>query len=191
MKSAISVFFAALFLVAPGLAGAASYFEVDASHSTVIFKVKHLGVSYAYGRFNEMRGKVTFDQKSPPKSSIEFEIPAASVDTANDKRDQHLKSPDFFNAKQFPVIKFSSGKIKSIGKNKYRVSGKLTLNGVSKDISMEVEHTGSAKDPWGGYRAGFHSEFKIKRSDFGMNFMPGGIGDDVQLMVSIEAIKKS
>ena len=169
---------------------AADTYVVDPIHSPLIFKIKHLGVSNFYGRFNEVTGTFTVDEKNPAASSVEINIKTESVDTNNPERNTHLKSPDFFNAKEFPVITFKSKKIKETAKDNYEVTGDLTLHGVTKPLAVKLTRIGTGKDPWGGFRMGFESTFTIKRSDFDMKFMADLVGDEVQLMLSIEGVKK-
>ena len=113
-----------------------------------------------------------------------------SIDTHNAKRDQHLKSPDFFNAKQFPAITFKSKQVKKSSKDTYEVTGDLTIHGVTRPVTVKVTNTGSGKDPMGANRIGFETIFTIKRSDFGMKFMLGPVSDEIRLIVSIEGIRQ-
>jgi polyisoprenoid-binding protein YceI len=166
---------------------AADNYSIDGAHSFVMFRVNHLGIGESYGRFNEISG--TFDVDGGTPTSLSFQINAQSVDTADEDRDKHLKSPDFFNTKQFPVIKFESKSIKKHGDH-FEVAGDLAMLGVTKPFSFDVSHTGEGKDPWGNFRTGWHSEFTVKRSDYGMKFMLEGLSDEVAVVVSIEGIKK-
>ena len=167
----------------------AGNYKIDAEHSQVLFRVKHLGVSYNYGRFNDVSGSYSFDPDDPSSYSFEVTIKTDSVDTHSERRDQHLKSPDFFNSKQFPVIRFKSKSVKIKGEG-LEATGELTLHGVKKDVTVGIEHVGSGDDPWGNYRSGFVTTFAVKRSDFDMNFMMGALGDEVTLMVNIEGIRE-
>ena len=167
----------------------AEAYEMDPVHSTVIFKIKHLGVSYFYGRFNGPTGSFTFDPETGSAGSIEIVLETAKIDTGNGRRDGHLKSADFFNAKQFPKVTFKSTDVRKVG-DKLQVRGELTMHGVSKPLSLELEHVGCGQDPWGGYRCGFDAMFTVSRSDFGINYMPGGLGDEVTVMVGLEGIRK-
>lgn len=175
--------------IAGSLAHAADTFKVDPVHAFVAFRIKHLDVSYSYGRFNNPTGTVTWDSADPTKSSINIEVKTDSVDTDNEKRDAHLKGPDFFDAKQFPTISFKSTAIKAAGENKFEVTGDLTLHGVTKSITINLDKTGE-KQTQMGYRAGWETMFKIKRSDYGMTNMVGPVGDEVDLVVSIEGVKQ-
>ena len=171
------------------LADAADAYEIDTAHSMIIFRAKHNKVSYNYGRFNEFSGELAMDETDVSKSTVEFEVKAASVDTGNEKRDQHLRSSDFFSAKQFPVITFKSTKVsaKEGEEDVLEVTGDLELHGVKKSITVDVTITGRAQGRQGESLIGFESIFTIKRSKFGMTYGMGGISDDVQLTVSIEA----
>ncbi|RKU14114.1 polyisoprenoid-binding protein [Candidatus Poribacteria bacterium] len=171
---------------------AAKAYQIDAVHSSVLFRAKHLGVSYNYGRFNEFSGSIMMDETDVPKSKVEFEVKTASVDTANEKRDQHLRSPDFFNAKQFPVITFKSTKVsaKAGQENMLEVTGDFALHGVKKSITVDVEITGKGKHPQDGELIGFETTFGIKRSEYGMTYGMQGVSDDIRITVSIEAAHK-
>ena len=163
-------------------------YEIDPAHTSVTFSVNHLGISTLVGRFNNVEGDIVLETKGD--SSIEVSIETASVDTNHEKRDEHLRGPDFFNAKQYPVMKFSASKIDFSGDKSERIKGKLSLHGKTKPVMLTVEPIGAGDDPWGGYRAGYKATTVIKRSDFGMDFMPGGIGDDISVTLNIEAIKQ-
>ena len=178
-----------LVLGTPALAQAAERYDIDADHSTVVFSCKHAGASYTKGLFRKVSGSFTFDETNPGKSAIEITIPSASIYTNHKKRDQHLQSPDFLNAKQYPTISFKSTSIKKAGKG-YQVSGKLSLHGVTKNVTVAMAHVGAGKGPYGKFRRGFEGSFTIKRSDYGMTKMIGPVGDDVELTVSIEGIRK-
>ncbi|MDE0634615.1 MAG: YceI family protein [Candidatus Poribacteria bacterium] len=170
----------------------AKTYQIDAVHSSVLFRAKHLGVSYNYGRFNEFSGSITMDETDVSKSKVEFEVKTASVDTANKKRDQHLRSPDFFNAKQFPVITFKSTKVsaKAGQENMLEVTGDFALHGVKKSITVDVEITGKTNSPQVGEAIGFLTTFDIKRSEYGINFGMESVNDEIQITVSIEAAHK-
>ena len=166
----------------------ASLYEVDTAHSMILFRAKHNNVTYNYGRFNEFTGKIITDEFAS-MGTVEFEVKAASVDTGNEKRDQHLRSSDFFSAKQFPVITFKSTEVKAKeGKEDVlEVTGDLELHGVKKSITVDVEITGRATGRNGASLIGFESIFTIKRSEFGMTYGIGPISDEIRLIVSIEA----
>lgn len=172
------------------LADAADTYEVDASHSMIIFRAKHMGVSYNYGRFNEFSGNLAVDETDAANSMIELEVKAASVDTGDEKRDQHLRSPDFFDAKQFPVITFKSTEVKKVDEDTLEVTGDLKLHGVKKSVTVEVAITGKGKNQQGTALIGFETTFTIKRSEFGMDYGIGAVSDDIRITVSVEGMKK-
>jgi len=172
-----------------GMAVHADTFKIDPVHSSVVFSVMHLGVTDFYGRFNDLSGTVVFDKADPSKSSVEISVPVESVDTKNAKRDQHLKSPDFFNAKQFPMMIFRSKKVEASG-DTYNVTGELTLHGVTKPLTLEIKKDSEAKGMEGEIRGGGETHFTVKRSDYGMNFMQGPLGDEVKVVLSLEGVKQ-
>lgn len=168
---------------------AADAYTLDPDHCFVVFRIKHLGVSYTYGRFNGISGTVALDDQNPEKSSLAVEIKADSVDTHNEKRDKHLKSPDFFNVSEFPIIAFKSTSVKKSG-DEYEVTGDLTLHGVTKSVTIPFERTGSGQGMKGEERAGGEAELTVKRSDYGMTYMLDKVGDEVLLKVSLEGIRQ-
>lgn len=179
-----NVLLLALLTTFTGLATAANY-AVDGSHTFALFKVAHLGVGDTYGQFRKIEGQ--FDLEA---GKFEFTIRTASLDSNDEKRDEHLKGPDFFNIKQFPVITFKSSAVKPAGKDSYEVKGNLMIHGKSQEVTITVRKTGEGKDPWGNYRQGIAADFAIKRSAFGMNYMADLIGDEVKIMFASEGIKK-
>jgi polyisoprenoid-binding protein YceI len=176
-----------LFSAAPALAGEA--YQIDPVHSSLLFGIGHLHVSKFWARFKNATGTLDFDQADPTKGSINFEIKADSIDTGDQKRDDHVKGPDFLNCKQFPTITFTSKSIKKTGDEEFAVTGDLTMHGVKKEVTLPVKHTGSGKDPMGNFRQGFETKLQIKRSDYGMGFMPDMLSDEIDVMMSIEAVK--
>ena len=167
----------------------ADTFKIDPVHSSVLFSIKHLGVTDFYALFTDISGMVTFDKADPAKSSVELSIPVESIDSRNAKRDQHLKSPDFFNAKQFPTLSFKSKKVEASG-DTYRISGDFALHGVTKPITIEFKKGAEAKGMEGELRTGGEARLTIKRSDYGMSFMQGALGDEVNIIVSLEGVKQ-
>ena len=196
MKSYIRItlfFLLALFMAsgpAPGgTALAADTYTVDSVHSFIVFRIKHLGVGYAYGRINSPTGSYQFDPASPQSAMFDIQVDAAAVDTHNEKRDKHIRSSDFFDVAKHPRISFKSTAVRKLQDGVYEITGNLTFRSVTKPITVTANHTGSAKDPWGKYRSGFETQFTIKRSEFGMDFMMGGLSDEVNLTVSVEGIR--
>jgi len=179
------------FLSRPALAlalglGALSAADIDGVHSTALFTINHLGASNFIGRFDDVKGTIEFDAADVAKDKVTITIATDSVDTNFTKRDQHLKSPDFFDAKQFPTIEFVSDSFKKTGEKEYEVAGNLTLHGVTKPITVKVINTGEGKDPSGADHVGFHTEFTVKRTDYGMDKMVGLVGDEVKVELSTE-----
>jgi polyisoprenoid-binding protein YceI len=169
---------------------AADDYKVDPVHSTVLFRIHHANVGQYWGRFNDPSGTFTLDEADLSKSSFNIEIKVDKVDTHNPQRDGHLKSPDFFNEKQFPTITFKSTAVrKGDAANMLMVTGDLTLHGVTKSVTIPVELTGKGEFPKGVARAGVEAAFTIKRTDFEMKNMVGMVGDDVRLVVSLEGTK--
>jgi polyisoprenoid-binding protein YceI len=170
-------------------------YEIDPVHSSVSFKVRHL-ISKVDGRFREFSGRVVGDPSAKTGASVELTIQAASVDTANEDRDKHLRGADFFEVEKYPEITFRSTKIVPKGGDRYEAIGTFTMHGVSKTITVPVALTGIAKDPWGNERAGFSITTTLNRKDYGINFNKaldaGGmlLGDEVEISIDLEAIKK-
>lgn len=168
----------------------AGNYNVDPMHSTTGFKVKHMMISNVTGKFDKFNGTFEYDEKKNSLTALSGTIEVASVNTGIAKRDGHLKSADFFDVAKYPKMTFKVTKIKGD-----YVYGDLTLKGVTKNIKLELENGGTAKDPWGNFRAGFALEGKISRADFGLTYNStletGGvlIGDTVKLHVEIEGIK--
>ncbi len=170
----------------------AEVYSIDPGHSEVGFTVRHL-VSNVRGRFNDFAGKINMDKKNLAASSVDFHIKATSIDTAVPDRDKHLRSADFFDVDKYPEISFKSDSIKATGKDKYAVTGTLTLHGVSKKVTLPVSFLGQAKDPSGGTRAGFETTTTLNRKDYGIVWNKavdnGGVllGEDVKVDINIEA----
>jgi polyisoprenoid-binding protein YceI len=172
------------------LVKAADSYQADTTHSSVVFRVKHMNTGYAWGRFNDITGSFVLDDQDPTQSQFEFQVEAASIDTGQAKRDQHLKSPDFFNAVQFPMIAFKSKAVASAGPSTFEVTGDLTLHGVTRPLTLKVVRTGAGKGPTGKPIAGIETNFAIRRSGFQMTKMVGPVGDDVWINVSVEGVKQ-
>lgn len=182
--------------VAAGEASLASY-KVDTVHSTVLFGIRHAGVSNFYGVFKEFSGTFTFDPASPESGEFGFEVQTASVDTRNSSRDDHLRNADFFNARQFPTITFKSTGLEHKEGDLYTLKGDLTMQGETLPITAELEWIGTGTNQRGQSTAGFEARFAIQRSDFGMTkyLAPdgsdsGGLGNTVRLTVAVEAVEE-
>lgn len=180
----------ALVLLSTTATAHAETYKVDPVHSFMLFHVRHFDAGNVYGRFNNPTGTVTYDAADPSKSSFDVQVQAANIDTGNEKRDQHLKSPDFFNVEQFPTLSFKSTKVAKGEGDTLKVTGDLTIHGVTKSITVDATKLGEGKNPRGTELIGFETKFTIKRSDYDMNFMPGAIGDEVHITVALEAAKQ-
>jgi polyisoprenoid-binding protein YceI len=181
----------------PSLAQAsATHYEIDSTHSAVQFKVRHL-VSHVPGSFRKFKGTFDYDPADPKASKAVIEIEASSIDTGNTKRDEHLKSADFFDVKKYPTLKFESTELKDVTDGKARLAGNLTMHGVTKPVILELEIGGEAADPWGSKRAGFTGSTKVDRKDYGLTWnkaLETGkllVGDEVTIDVSVEGIAKT
>lgn len=186
-------FLALMFCLVPAASGVSlgqEQYKVDPVHSSVLFRVKHLNTAYVYGRFNEFSGTFAVDPAQPQNSKLELTVQTGSVDTNNADRDKHLKSPDFFNTAQFPAATFKSTAFRAINEKQVEVTGNLTLNGVTKSITAQLELTGEGASPFQDYRKGLYALLKINRSEFGIKFMPGGLSEEVLLIVSLEGIRQ-
>jgi polyisoprenoid-binding protein YceI len=192
MRTLCATALGSLALVVAGMspARAAEPYKVDPVHSMVVFRIKHFGVGYIHGRFNEVSGDFTWDDANPAGISLDVHVKAETVDTNNPKRDQHLKGPDFFNVREYPDIAFKSTQVRQLDANNYEVTGNLTLHGVSRPLTVKLEHVGAAKDPFGMYRNGFETTFVIRRSEFGVKAMPEGVGEEVRVTVAIEGLRQ-
>ena len=173
---------------------AADTYAVDAGHSEVSFQVRHL-VTNVRGRFNDFNGTINLDPANLEKSSVEFRVQAASIDTAHADRDKHLRAEDFFHVEKYPEITFKSTSIKKTGKDTYAVTGDFTMRGVTKRITLPVTYLGTARDPWGNDKAGFETAITLDRKDYGIVWNTavdnGGVilGDEVKIAVNLEANK--
>ena len=189
-----TMFASLLALVALAAGAQAATYTIDASHSSVSFKVKHMMVSNVRGAFTEFEGSLEFDPEATEKTTINATIQMTSVDTNDEKRDEHLRSADFFDVASHPVMTFESTKIVHESGNEYTLHGNLTLRGVTKAVELEAEYAGMVLDPWGNTRIGFEAEGEINRKDFGVTWsktMDGGglvVGDDVEIELEIEAV---
>jgi polyisoprenoid-binding protein YceI len=182
-----SAFVALIVTSAP--ARAADDYVVDPMHAGITFKISHLGLSWVHGRFDRFSGYFTIDPDDAGKCSFSMTINADSIDTNNPKRDDHLRSPDFFNVKQFPTILFKSTGVKAI-RDGYEVTGDLTMHGVTKPVTLSLAGGRKAEFPQGVQRTGYSTDLILKRNDFGIEKFAGMLGDEVYVSVSFEGTKK-
>ena len=168
---------------------AASY-NIDPAHTFPHFAINHLGFSTMHGRFNKTSGTISMD-KAAGKGSVDITIDAASIDTGFDKRNEHLRSPDFLNVAEFPSITYKSTKVTYIGNSKAKVEGKLTIMGTTKPVTLNVTHYKCGTNPMNKKeQCGFDAIATIKRSDFGVKYGLPAIGDKMQLTFEVEAVKQ-
>ena len=158
---------------------------VDGVHSSVLFRIVYFNSTAFWGRFNQVEGSMTISESG--KGSMKVTVRADSVDTANQARNRHLKSPDFFDVKQFSTITFESDDVQKKG-DVYEAKGKFTMHGVTKPLTVEFKRIGTGKGRKGEARTGFEGTFTIKRSDHGMKFMLGPLADEVQITISVAAL---
>ncbi len=183
--------FAAAFFTTSNVAFSADEYAYDLVHSSVSFKARHVDISWIHGRFNEVDGKFSLDRQDPTKSSFLLTIKAESVDTANAKRDEHLRQPDYFDTKQFPTIEFKSTAVKVI-EGGYEVTGDFTMHGKTNEIKLTLMG-GKEKVTRDVKRVGFSTELKLKRSDYGFDpkaISPDGIGDEAIIIIDCEGTRK-
>ncbi len=164
-------------------------YSIDPAHSFIQFSIGHLGVSTTVGRFNKFEGSFQVDKDNSDSNSVELVVDTASVDTNHEKRDAHLRSPDFFDVKQYPEMSFrSTGYEGDLSGG--TLSGELTLHGVTRSVEFSLKQVGEGKDPWGGYRSGFQATTSLKRSDFGVSYFIPGVSDETEISVFIEGIRQ-
>ena len=174
-----------------------SQWDFDLVHSSVNFHVRHLMVSKVHGRFTKWGGTLELDDEDLTRSRVDITIDAASIDTQEPKRDDHLRSADFLEVDKFPSLTFRSTEIKREGDEDYTVVGDLTIRGVTRRVTLRVEGGGRVTDPWGGTRTGFSARTSISRKDFGLTWNvaleAGGfvVGDKLDITLEVEAVKKA
>jgi polyisoprenoid-binding protein YceI len=173
----------------------ADSWNIDAAHSQITFTVRHMVFAKVRGKFGKWTGTLQLDPADLGKSQVEVTIDAGSVDTSDAQRDGHLKSPDFFDVAKFPSLTFKSKSVQTRGADKARITGDLTLHGVTKEIALDAELSGRGKDPWGNERVGFSATAAVDRTEFGLNFNQvletGGVlvGNKVDIDIDLQAIK--
>ena len=193
MKKTLASVVLASSAVAASSAMAADYvIDTKGAHASINFQVQHLGYSWLLGRFNNFSGNFSYDPQDVAASSINVTIDTTSVDSNHAERDKHLRSGDFLEVDKYPEAKFVSKRISDIDDNgeEFDIVGDLTLHGVTKEITIEVEKVGEGKDPWGGYRVGFEGETEIRMSDFGITKDLGPASQVVELKLHVEGIKQ-
>jgi polyisoprenoid-binding protein YceI len=169
----------------------AADYAVDDIHSFALFRVQHMGAGFTWGRFETVAGTVSYDPDKVAANKVAITIDAASISAGFAKLDEHLKSPDFFDVKQFPTLTFTSKSFAKTGDGQYDVSGDLTIHGVTKPITVKAVRTGMSKHMMSGKPlVGFETVFEINRSEFGIKYGPGAVGESVRVTLAIEAEAK-
>ncbi|MBX0329342.1 YceI family protein [Oscillochloris sp. ZM17-4] len=169
---------------------------IDPSHSQVAFSARHMMLAKVRGRFDRFSGTVEFDEQNPINSAVTVSIEADSIDTRDEKRDGHLKSPDFLDVANFPAISFVSKKVEVVDETHGKIIGDLTIRGVTNEVVLATEYNGQAKAPWGTTSAGFSAEAKISRVDWGLTWNvaleTGGVlvGDEITISIELEIVKQ-
>src|ERR1051326_7920314 len=177
-------------------AGTTTTWSVDPAHSHVEFAVKHLMISTVRGRFGDIKGTITYNESDPAKSKVEIEIGTSSIDTRTEQRDNHLRSPDFFDVEKYATMKFVSKRIEGDVNGEFKIIGDLTIRDQTREVALDAEFHGKTRDPWGGDRMGFDAKGKINRKDFGLTWNQaleaGGwvVGDDIKLAIEVELVKQ-
>jgi polyisoprenoid-binding protein YceI len=177
--------------VAMVAASHAETWQLDPPHSAAQFSVRHMGISTVRGTFTKLSGAVQYEASDPAKSSMDIMIDAASVDTRVERRDNDLRSDHFFDTTKYPTITFKSTRVEPAGPGKLKVDGNLTLHGVTKPVTLEVEGPSEPIKDRRGLRMGASATTKINRTDFGMTNMPGMVGTDVAITIDVELVKPS
>ncbi|HET7452096.1 MAG TPA: YceI family protein [Thermoanaerobaculia bacterium] len=181
----------ALIAVAATAAGAPASFAIDPDHSAAHFTVRHLAISNVRGEFGHVRGTIVFDDADPASTRIDATIDAASVNTRVAARDEDLRGASFFDVAKYPEILFRSTSVRAAGDNRYSVTGDLTLHGVTRSVTLDVEATPPAKDSRGNERRGAEATTTLSRKEFGVSGSPGMVGDEVKVTIDIEAFRKT
>ena len=177
-------------------AGKQTTWAIDPSHSHVGFAIKHLMIATVRGQFTDVKGTVVVDESDPTTAKVDITIGIGSITTGDEKRDAHLRSPDFFEAERYPVMTFRGKRVESRSGNAFRVVGDLTIRDVTREVPVDVELTGRAKDPWGNERAALEATTKINRGDYGLTWNAaleaGGVlvGDEVKISIEAELVKQ-
>lgn len=169
--------------------------NIDTSHSAISFSVRHMVFAKVRGRFGAFRGALRLDPTDLTRGSVEVEVDAASIDTGVGDRDKHLRSADFFDVEQFPTLRFVSTRLERAAGDRYRLHGTLSIRDVSREVVLDVEYGGQAKDPWGNLRAGFTASTSLDRREFGLKWNQaleaGGVlvGERVEIEIEVQAVQ--
>ena len=191
MKKLIAATTLGSLMLAAGLAQAADYqIDKQGQHASINFKISHLGYSWVYGRFNDFDGTFSWDADTPEASAINVTVNTESVDTNHAERDKHIRGEDFLNVSENATATFTSTGVEVTGDNSAKVTGDLTLNGVTKPVVLDANFIGEGEDPWGGYRAGFDATTTLKLADFGIDYNLGPASETVELILTVEGVRQ-
>ncbi|QRN99175.1 YceI family protein [Archangium violaceum] len=174
---------------------ATTTWNIDTTHSGIHFSIRHMVVAKVRGAFKAFSGTVQLDEQAPASSSVSVRIEVASIDTGVEQRDNHLRSPDFFDVAKFPAITFQSTKVEKASGNNLRVTGNLTIRDVTREVVLDVEQLGTGKDPWGQLRVAFEAKTSVDRRDFGLTWNQaleaGGVlvGEKVEISLEVQAVQ--
>ncbi|HRQ37878.1 MAG TPA: YceI family protein [Chloroflexota bacterium] len=169
--------------------------QIDSAHSQIYFTVRHMMISKVRGQFESFTGTVNYNEENPTSTTVDIQIDAASLNTKEGQRDGHLKSPDFLDVANYPVVRFQSTKVEKTGEDTGKLYGELTIRDVTKPVVLDVEYAGQAQSPWGTVSAGFSGSTSINRKDWGLNWNQaletGGVlvADKIQIEIELELVK--
>lgn len=170
--------------------------QIDPAHSSINFSVRHMMISKVRGQFKDFSGTVDFDEDNPTNTTVQIEIDVNSIFTDEEQRDNHLKSPDFFNAANYPIATFQSTRVEQIGSETGKLYGNLTIKDITREVVLDVEYAGTAVSPWGAQAAGFSATTTLNRKDWELNWNQaletGGflVGDKINLSIELELVKQ-
>jgi polyisoprenoid-binding protein YceI len=171
--------------------------QIDSSHSHINFTARHMMISKVRGSFENFSGTVNFDEENPTNTTVNVEVDLTSINTRDEQRDGHLKSPDFFDVENYPTMKFVSTRVERIDENNGRLYGQLTIKDITKEVVLDVEYAGIAKSPWGSESAGFSAAGSLNRKEWGLNWNQaletGGVlvGDKINIEIELELVKQA
>lgn len=169
--------------------------QIDSAHSHIYFTARHMMISKVRGQFESFSGEVNYDEENPTRTTVDIQIDTASLNTKEGQRDGHLKSPDFLDVVNYPVVRFQSTRVEQAGADSGKLYGTLTIRDVTKPVVLDVEYAGQAQSPWGNISAGFSGSTTINRKDWGLNWNQaletGGVlvGDKIQIEIELELVK--
>ena len=180
---------AAALMLSPSLWADNYKIDTEGAHAFIEFKIQHLGYSWLIGRFNQFDGSFSYDENNPNASKVNVTIDTASIDSNHAERDKHLRGDLFLHTDKYPKASFVSESFKDLGNGKAALTGKLTLHGVTKTITIDVNHIGRGDDPWGGYRTGFDGKTILTLKDFGITYDLGPASAQVEMYLGVEGIR--